>query len=325
MKGCDKMSIQEQKELFEQQKSGKIYESKTLVFNGVDGFDVYNCSVPFSFNGKTYMYGRVERRAEWARSWVRLFEKTGEDEYTLVPEHMIYQLEDPFVSIIHGELVLGGTHVRKRSGEIDTYYGYFYRGTDINDLDYFTTGPDYMKDIRLVELADGRIGVFSRPRNEEIVKKYGSESMIGFAIINDLDELTDDVIFNAKPIEGIFDDGEWGGCNQPILLENGKIGIIGHQSYIQPLENGEELSVYVNAAFEFSPDTFEVTHNRVIATRSCYPDGPAKKPNLVDCTFTSGMVMREDGRADLYGGMGDVHEGRIVIDYPFSAPPAKIN
>ena len=180
-----------------------------------------------------------------------------------------------------------------------------------------------MKDIRLVELKDGRIGVFSRPRNEEIVKKYGSEAMIGFAIINNLNELTDDVILNAKPIEGIFDDGEWGGCNQPILLENGTIGIIGHQSYVQPVEGGVDLSVYVNTAIEFDPETFEVTRNRVIATRSCYPEGPAKKPNLVDCTFTSGMVMREDGKADLYGGMGDVSEGRLVIDYPFSVPVAK--
>ena len=35
------------------------------------------------------------------------------------------------------------------------------------------------------------------------------------------------------------------------------------------------------------------------------------------------MVMRADGKADLYGGMGDVNEGRIVIDYPFSAPAVK--
>lgn len=317
------MSIQEQKALFEQQKQGKIYESRKLTFHGVEDFDVYNCSVPFEWDGRTYMYGRVECRAEWARSWVRLFEKTGEDDYTLVPDHMIYQLEDPFISIVQGELVLGGTHVRKRSGEIDTYYGYFYRGRDINNLNYFTTGPDYMKDIRLVDLEDGRIGVFSRPRNEEIEKKYGSAAMIGFAVINSLDELTDDVILNAKPIEGIFDKGEWGGCNQPILLENGRIGIIGHQSFTEENVNGVDLAVYVNTAFEFDPETFEVTHNRIIATRSCYPDGPAKKPELIDCTFTSGIVMREDGKADLYGGMGDVEEGRIVIDYPFSAPAVR--
>lgn len=317
------MAIRAEKEAFDAVRDTKVYESKLLTFHGVEGFDVYNCSIPFEWEGKTYMYGRVERRYEWARSWVRLFEKTGEDEYTLVPDDMIYQLEDPFVSVVQGQLVLGGTHVRMRSGEVETYYGYFYRGTDIHNLYYFTTGPDYMKDIRLVDLKNGKIGVFSRPRDEEIEKKYGSGSMIGFTTVNSLDELTDQVIFNATPILGIFDIGEWGGCNQPILLENGNIGVIGHQSYKQPVEGGDPLEVYVNTAFEFNPETFAVTHNRVIGTRSCYPDGPAKKPKLVDCTFTSGLVLREDGKADLYGGIGDVGEGRIVIDYPFTALPVK--
>lgn len=314
------MSIQQKKIIFEKEKADKIYESVKLKFHGVDGFDVYNCSIPFTWKGVEYIYGRVEKREEWARSWARLFEKTGKDEYTLVRDHMIYQLEDPYISIIKDELVLGGTHVRKRRGEIDTYYGYFFRGNDINDLVYFTTGPDCMKDIRLVELLDGRIGVFSRPRNDEIEKKYGSGAMIGFDIINSLDDLTDDIIYNAKPIEGIFDKGEWGGCNQAYLLSNGNVGVIGHQSFTQPRNGAVDLAVYVNVSFEFNPSTFEVTNSKIIGTRTCYPEGPSKVPNLIDCTFTSGIVLRDDGKVDLYGGMSDVEEGRITIDYPFSCP-----
>ena len=326
------MSIQEKKAEFEKKRQEKIYESVKLTFHGVEGFDVYNCSIPFSWEGKEYIYGRVEKREEWARSWVRLFEKTGKDEYTVVREHMIYPLEDPYVSIVQGELTLGGTHVRKRSGDVDSFYGYFYRGKDIEDMVYFTTGPDFMKDIRLVELDNGKVGVFSRPRNKEIEEKYGSSAMIGFAVIDSLDDLTDEVILNAKPIEGIFEKGEWGGCNQAYLLTNGNIGIIGHQSFSQPCENVSEesasndftkpsttsLDVYVNIAFEFNPETFEVTNRKVIGTRSCYPEGLSKRPSLVDCTFTSGITLREDGKADLYGGMSDVEEGRITIDYPFS-------
>ena len=125
------MKIWEEKAKFEQEKDQKVQESVKLTFHGVEGFDVYNCSIPFAWQGKEYIYGRVEKRDEWARSWARLFEKTGKDEYTLVKDHMIYQLEDPYISIIQGEMVLGGTHVRKRSGEVDTYYGYFYRGKDM--------------------------------------------------------------------------------------------------------------------------------------------------------------------------------------------------
>nr|WOZ50633.1 AncZ [synthetic construct] len=310
------MSLKEQRKQFEANK--KIYESAILTFHGVEGFDVYNCSIPFEWNGKRYIFGRVERREEWARSWVRLFEETGKDEYTLVPDSMIYQLEDPYISLINGEMVMGGTHVRKQSGKVDTYYGYFYRGTDLHDLYYFTTGPDYMKDIRLVELADGRIGVFSRPRSEEIRRKYGSEAMIGFTVIDSLDELTAEVIENAPPIAGIFDADEWGGCNQAYLLDSGKIGVIGHHSYKDKDENGEELQVYVNMSFVFDPTTHEVEDLKIIGTRACYPDAPAKVPHLVDCAFTSGIVMREDGKADLYSGIGDTQEGRITIDYPFA-------
>jgi hypothetical protein len=333
------MSIQERKAAFEAERTEKVYESTTLTFHGVEGYTVYNCSIPFQWNGKEYIFGRVEKFDRWADSSAMLFEKTGEDTYTLVPNSTTYQLEDPFIAYVQGEFTMGGTHVRKKGGEIDTYYGYFYRGTSPEDLTYFTTGPDKMKDIRLVDLKNGKIGVFSRPRSQEILEKYGSASMIGYTEISSLDQLTDEVVENATPITGIFDQGEWGGCNQAYLLENGTIGIIGHQSFLQQVEGGiplEEydflkpiegekapLSVYLSISFEFDPATFQVTNRKVIGTRSCYPAGKPKKPSLADCTFTSGMVLRQDGKVDLYGGLGDCAEGRIVIDYPFSCPLAE--
>lgn len=293
-----------------------IYESVKLKFHGISGFDVYNTSIPFEWHQKKYIFGRVERRSEWARSWVRLFENTGEDEWTLVPGS-IYQLEDPYVSIIGDNLIMGGTHVRYKQSRIDTYYGYFYKGKDINDLYYFTTGPDYMKDIRLVNMPGKGIGVFSRPRSEQVRNKYGSESLIGFTIINSLDELTSEVIENAPYIDGLFSKDEWGGCNQAYYLDSGLIGVIGHKCYKTLNTENLEIQTYMNISFVFDPVKHEARDAKIIGTRSCFPDGPAKKPDLVDCAFTSGIVMREDGKADLYSGIGDCEEGRIVIDYPF--------
>lgn len=310
------MSLQERRAQFEVTKN--VYESATLTFHGVEGFDVYNSSIPFEWQGTTYIFGRVERRAEWARSWVRLFTQTGPDDWTLVPDSMIYQLEDPYIAHIKDQLVLGGTHVRNKSGTVDTYYGYFYRGTDLNDLYYFTTGPDYMKDIRLVELLDGRIGVFSRPRNAEIMRQFGCESQVGFATIDRLEDLTADVIENAPYISGIFSEKEWGGCNQAYQLDSGLLGVIGHMCYNEMDATGETLSVYMNIAFVFDPVRHEILDQRIIGTRPCYPAGPSKLPSLTDCAFTSGIVMREDGKADLYSGIGDTEVGRIVIDYPFA-------
>lgn len=309
------MKLIEQRDVFEREK--RIYESCKVKFLGVDGFDVYNSSIPFYWKGKRYIYGRVEKRSEWARSWARLFEETGKDEWTLVQDDMIYQMEDPYVAIINGELILGGTHVRKKQGIVDTYYGYFYRGKDIKDLNYYTTGPDYMKDIRLVQLEDGKAGVFSRPRNEEIRALHGSESIIGFTVINDISELNADVINSAEKIDGLFDTDEWGGCNQCYYLDSGKIGIIGHKSYKRTGVDGKDILVYMNISFVYDREEHKALDVKIIGTRNCYPDGPAKLPSLIDCVFTSGIVMREDGKADLYSGVGDTEVGRIVIDYPF--------
>jgi hypothetical protein len=305
----------EQRKFFEETK--QLYESTKLTYLGVEGYDVYNPSIPFEWEGKMYMFGRVEHRHEWARSWVRLFENTGKDEWTLVPDSMIYQLEDPYVQCIGDTLVLGGTHVRYKQSKIDTFYGYFYRGTNIHNMYYFTTGPDYMKDIRLVELLDGRVGVFSRPRNEEVRKRFGSESMIGFAVVDSLDELTAEVIENATYIPGLFDNDEWGGCNQAYMLDSGMIGVIGHKSYKTLNEDGSQILSYMNFSFVFDPEKHEAKDVKIIATRPCYPPGPAKTPELVDCAFTAGIVMRNDGKVDLYSGIGDCEVGRIVIDYPF--------
>ncbi|RAV05033.1 DUF1861 family protein [Paenibacillus sp. YN15] len=310
------MSLLERRAAFELNKN--IYESALLAFRGVDGFDVYNCSIPFQWNGKRFLFGRVERREEWARSWVRLFEETGKDEWTLAPDSMIYTLEDPFVSIINHEVVLGGTSVQYEAGKVSTYFGYFFRGSDLQDLRYFATGPRKMKDIRLVQLADGRIGVFSRPRGEEVKGKYGSESMIGFTVINSLDELTSETIAHAPYISDIFGHGEWGGVNQAYLLDSGEIGIIGHICYRGQDHDGGELKVYMNMSLIFDPQTRLAADLRLIGTRTCYPPGPAKKPDLADCAFTSGIVMRADGKADLYSGIGDCQTGRLTIDYPFA-------
>ena len=306
------VSLAERKAEFE--KNSPKTENAILTFKGaaVNGFDVYNCSAPFTWQGRRYMYGRVEKRHEWSRSWVRLFEETGKDEFTLAADSMVYQLEDPFAAFIEKEIVLGGTHVVYSRGKLSTYYGYFYRGADLEDLRYFTTGPVYMKDIRLVQLQNG-IGIFSRPRNEEIEKQYSSGSIIGFTVIPDLDSLDEAVIANAKMIPDLFGKGEWCGCNQCHLLDSGLIGIIGHKSY----QSEDGLAVYVNTSFVFDPVKHRILDEKIIAVRYSYPPCPAKMPELVDCTFTGGIVMREDGKADLYGGLGDVAEGRVVIPYPF--------
>lgn len=307
-------NIRDERDRFEQTK--QIIESVQLRFEGVDGYDVYNPSIPFTWQGELFIYGRVEKRDEWARSWTGLFRNTGPDHWTLATDSLHqhhHQLEDPYIAVIDGQLVLGGTHVQMERGKIDTYYGYFYKGTDLADLVYFTTGPTYMKDIRLVKLRDGRIGVFSRPRNDEVMAKYGCESLIGFTIIDSLNDLGRAAVQEAPFIPDFFGRGEWGGCNQAYLLDDDRIGVIGHHSYL----DGDQ-QVYTNIAFVFDPTSREVTDRKVIGTRPCYPSGPMKKPTLADCAFPAGIVTRPDGMVDLYSGLSDCTSGRVTIPNPFS-------
>lgn len=60
---------------------------------------------------------------------------------------------------INGELVLGGTRVDFSRGKLSGFCGVFYKGTNLFNLYYFTTGPQQMKDIRYVQLTDGKVGV----------------------------------------------------------------------------------------------------------------------------------------------------------------------
>jgi len=310
------MTLRDERGLFEQNKV--IYESAVLTFHGVEGYDVYNGSIPFEWEGKRYIYGRVERREEFARSWSRLFYETGEDDWTLVPNSMIYQIEDPFVTFADGKLILGGNYCPTYIGEGWHYFVNFYRGTDLEDMYQFACGPDPMKDVRLIELADGKTGVFSRPNTPDIEAKYGSKSIVGFTVIDSLDCLTRQVIMDAKPIIGLFGDAEWGGPNQVYLLDSGLIGVAGHQSYvIWGKDGGRDLFTYLAITFVFDPVKHEILDKKIIATRTCFPDGPCMNDQTDDTIFTSGLVPRDDGKMDLYCGLNDCQFGRAVINDPF--------
>ena len=88
------MSIREMRKEFE--RSYVHAENALLKFYGVDGWDVYNCTIPFEFQGKRYLFGRVERRQDWMRSVVRLFEECGPDKWRGF-DSMVYHLEDTYI------------------------------------------------------------------------------------------------------------------------------------------------------------------------------------------------------------------------------------
>jgi len=306
------LSLEQRKKQFEN--CAPAFMGAKMTFAGSDGYTVYNPSIPFIFRGNRYIFGRVEKLELWADSKVYLFvEENGIWNRCLRFGEL--KIEDPFIAFIKGEIILGGVVVEKINREIKNYYCNFYRGSDLFDLQLFARGPDSMKDIRLAELRDGRIAVFSRPRSEELREKYGSEAMMGFTVIEKIEQLNPEIIEKARLIEGVFGKDEWGGPNQLYALDSGYIGIIGHQSYMDTA-SGYDRSIYVNTAYVFCPERFSVIDARILATRACFPKGGTKTRGTDDVAFTSGVVRNGKG-VILYSGLNDCEAGYVEIEDPF--------
>ena len=144
---------------------------------------------------------------------------------------------------------------------------YFYRGRTIEDLSYFSRGPEEMKDIRLRQLPDGRIAVATRP----FIKGQGT---IGFTILRNLDELDADVLASAPLFINQFADKEWGGANELHVLRNGSIGVLGHMACWDAAGHG--VRHYYPMAFVIDSLSWRHTPPIIIAERSIFPAGPSE-------------------------------------------------
>jgi hypothetical protein len=294
----------------------QAYRARRLVgwgekipFGGVDGRDVYNITAPFEDQGEWVIAGRVEKR-DSERSEVLFFvERNGE--WVPKPGLPAYPLQDPFVARIGDELVFGGVEVcfdRDDPDYVASWRTMFWRGRRLAELEPFARGPEAMKDIRLVDRRNGRIGVFTRPT---MVGEY--RAMIGYTEIDSLDRLNEKVIAEADLMPALFRPNEWGGCNEPHLLANGQIGVLGH---IACMEEGN-IRHYYSMTFSFDPVTKQHSPVKIIASREDFPEGPAKRPDLEDVLFSGGLRRNGDGTAVLYTGVSDAEAHRITIEDPF--------
>lgn len=284
-------------------------KGRKLVFSGVGNRDVYNICAPFPDQGEPVIAGRVEDRDRESSEVMFFVERDGE----WVPRNgaPVFALQDPFVTFIGDELVFGGVEVYFDGDDphyVTSWRTVFYRGHSINELEPFAKGPITMKDIRLIELENGRIGVFTRPMMVD-----GARALIGYAEIAQLEELTEEAISGAHLLRQQFLPEEWGGANEAHLLSNGIIGVLGH---IARMEDNN-VRHYYPMVFAFNPIDKEYTSIKLIATRSMFPDGPAKRPDLVDVIFSGGLIRHADGTASLYTGVSDAEAHVIDIQDPF--------
>lgn len=291
------------------------YTSKTqptspekMVFSGIGEKDVYNISAPFEDEGELVIAGRVESRDSEHSNVYFFVERDGE----WVPRENtpVLELQDPFFTRIAGELVLGGVQIfphPTQQGQLG-WRTVFYKGQSVSSLQEFAKGPDGMKDLRLVELKDSSIGVLTRPQGEK-----GGRGKIGWTRISSISELTINVVNEAPLLEGQFIDEEWGGANEPHLLANGLVGVLGHVASFDDEGNRH----YYPMVFALDPETGTFSDMELIATRSQFLPGPSKRPDLVDVVFSGGLVRKPDGTADIYAGISDAEAQKITIVDPF--------
>jgi len=70
-------------------------------------------------------------------------------------------------------------------------------------------------------------------------------------------------------------------------------------------------------AFTIDPHTSEMSEIKIISSRDCFPEGPARTESLKDVTFTAGVIRNDNNIATLYTGLSDCEVGRVVIPDPF--------
>ena len=287
--------------------------AEKLSFTGVGARDVYNLTAPFKvrFRGREreVLAGRVERR-DSEESEAFFFEKSGDDWRPLAGAP-VWKLQDPFFTKVGGELICGGVETFPQADGGTGYRTVFYRGKDLSGMKVFAHGPDGMKDIRLVQMPNGKIVVLTRPQGA-----IGGKGKIAVTTIHDLDSLGPDAINNAVVLEGLFSPEEWGGANELHVLKDGRIGVLGHVASFDAAGNRH----YSPMAFILDPATGLRSPMKVLLRRSELPPGASKRPDLADVLFSGGLVRGENGTAVLYVGAGDAEAYRVIVADPFFEP-----
>lgn len=267
-----------------------------------DNVDVYNITAPFSWQGRTLLFGRVEPR-DSELSHILCFQPEGET-WVRCRDFSPIALQDPFYTVIDGELILGGVEVfYAHEGDKNlSWRTVFYRGRTLSGLRRFSQGPEMMKDIRLRALPDGRILVLTRPNGK-----------IGCAVLDSLDQLNAETLEKAPLLEDHFVDGQWGGGNELHILKNGSVGVLSHIACF----DGQGNRHYYSSVFCLEPNTRVCTPMEMIACRDDFLPGPAKRPDLIDVIFSGGLVRNPDGTATLYCGVSDAGAQSLRIPDPF--------
>lgn len=231
-----------------------------------------------------------------------------------VPDELMpsLNLEDPFISNAKSP-ILGGVKLYP-TADGTSYSTVFYEFTqDRRTLSQIAEGPIGMKDIRVREMPNGKLAVFTRPQGEEY-----EAGMVAFEILDNLRQLTPINILKATPLN-LFAKGEWGGVGQIYNLKDGWLGQLCHVARYG-INNAKN---YAAAVFELHPYLGRYTFPRIITTRRDFPFEVPGLPDLQDVVFPSELYFDKRGQqCVLWGSISDSAIVRREIPWPFLFAPA---
>lgn len=302
--------IKKVNQLLSEYRAGNCSKNDSVIINcnGINGLDVYNPTAPFLYKGEVYMAGRVEAR-DSEDSQTMFFKQIGTWDYILEPAFGTYKLQDPFLTSVGSYYIFGGTEtftVPDEPGKLN-WRTLLYYGKELEELKHLTYGPIGMKDIRLVDMKDSGVGLFTRPQG-----LIGGRGKIGFTKIKSLTDLTTKRMEEAAILEQ-FDDSEWGGCNEIIYLNNGKLGVLGHIAAFSEYN----VRHYYPMVFCLDPETLTCSDIRIIAERKDFLPGPFKRKDLIDVLFSAGFIRHGNGFGTLYVGVSDAQIQAMDMEDPF--------
>lgn len=274
-------------------------KAEKIKFSGVDSRDVYNITAPFELNGKVIIAGRVEER-DSEQSHIYLFEEQAGTWYP-VEGSLTFELQDPFVTVIENQVILGGVEVFFEEEQV-SWRTVFYYLNSLEEAELLFKGPLGMKDLRLRELPNGNILVLTRPQGEK-----GGRGKIGSFVIKSLEELSIDKINEAPLLLNQFKEDEWGGANEVHTI-NDKVIVLGHIASFDKEQNRH----YYALLFELNEDFTEIVNPKIIAERTDFLPGPAKRADLDDVVFSGGLVINNH-TSYLYAGISDAEAQKIEL------------
>jgi hypothetical protein len=285
--------------------SPKPGPGKLVTLVGLTNRDGYNPSNPVPDGAHPFTYVRVEPRQDEFDSWSVPFRQLAVDRWVLDEGLPRLRLQDPFVALIDGTLVVGGVRIVDRSPEHVLWETVFLRGASLDTLSEFARSPLLMKDIRLIELERGSIGVFTRPLGGK-----AGRGQIGYTEVSSIDGLTTAVMDDADMIDTQPIPEHWWGANAVYRLDGDNLGVLGHIAKFEGFTRH-----YYPIAFVFDRRERRIVREpEIIADRSCFPPHYAKRADLENVIFPA-WIDRQ--RRVLCGGLSDAAIGVVAIEDPF--------